>query len=161
MKPCTGKQIFEQQIKAVLLILALAFPLSCLAMPESGETVTKRGTVDDDYYAAGGTVDINALVTGDVVVAGGDLFIGHTIEGDVIAAGGTISLQGKVMDDVRIAGGDITINSKIGDDLVASGGRIRIPADASVAGPGRLGGDERPARRARRNGAPAIAAYPA
>ena len=75
-------------------------------MPESGEAVTRRGTVNDDYYATGGTVDFNAVFSGDVVVAGGELFIGHHIKGDVIAAG------------------NITIDANIGDDLIASSRRL-------------------------------------
>jgi len=41
------------------------------AMPQSGETVTQRGIVNDDLYAAGGTVDLVAVVSGDVAAAGG------------------------------------------------------------------------------------------
>ena len=60
----------NNKIKYLALLLMLFIPLSAFAMPESGETVTKRGAVNDDYYAAGGTVDINAIISGDVVVAG-------------------------------------------------------------------------------------------
>ena len=127
---------------ALLLLFALGLPLSAFSMPESGEVVTKRGTVDDDFYAAGGTVDIDAVVAGDVVAAGGDLFIGHHIEGDVIAAGGTITIRGEVLDDVRTAGGDITVDANIGDDLIASGGRIKLSPDALVSGQAWLAGGD-------------------
>ena len=131
--------------KALLLLftlITLTIPLTAISMPESGETVSKRGSIEDDFYAAGGTVDINAVVAGDVVAAGGDLFIGHRIEGDVIAAGGTVRIQGEVLDDVRTAGGDITIDSNIGDDLIASGGRIRLSPDAVVSGEAWLAGGD-------------------
>jgi len=45
--------------------------------------------IDDDLYAAGGTITIN---------------------GDVIAAGGTITISGPVHGSVRSAGGTLTIN---------------------------------------------------
>ena len=116
------------------LVLMLISPLLCFALPESGETVTKRGTVDDDYYAAGGIVDVDAVISGDSVIAGGELFIGHQILGDVIVAGGSVHIRGDIKDDVRAAGGEIMIDADIGDDLIASGGRIDVSADTTVGG---------------------------
>ena len=136
------KYLDGTKLLAVALLLTFGLPLTVYAMPESGEMVSKRGTIDDDFYAAGGTVDINALVAGDVVAAGGDLFIGHHIEGDVIAAGGTVTIRGEVLDDVRTAGGDITVDSIIGDDLIASGGRIKLSPDALVSGEAWLAGGD-------------------
>jgi cytoskeletal protein CcmA (bactofilin family) len=125
-------------------VLLFLFPLLSISMPESGETVTRLGTVNDDYYAAGGTVDINADISGDVVIAGGELFIGHHIKGDVIAAGGSVHLRGEIQDDVRIAGGDISIDANIGDDLIASGGRINLSTGSTIGGEAWLaGGDVR------------------
>ena len=137
----SGKQV-TGLLLSLLLVCMLAIPMTAFSMPESGEMVSKRGTIDDDFYAAGGTVDINAVVAGDVVAAGGDLFIGHHIEGDVIAAGGTVTIRGEVLDDVRTAGGDITVDSIIGDDLIASGGRIRVSPDALVSGEAWLAGGD-------------------
>ena len=134
------------KLKKIIITLSLAlmlfFPFLSLSMPESGEMVTKRGTVDDDFYAAGGTVDINALISGDVVVAGGELFIGHNIKGDVIAAGGSVNLRGDIQDDVRTAGGDISIDANIGDDLIASGGRINVSPASTIGGEAWLAGGD-------------------
>lgn len=68
-----------------LFFLILLIPSSLFALPEHGEIVTQRGTVDDAYYAGGGTIDINASISGDFVVAGSELFIGHHIKGELIA----------------------------------------------------------------------------
>jgi cytoskeletal protein CcmA (bactofilin family) len=135
-------RIQKNNIISLSLFLMLLIPQSLFAMPESGEIVTQRGSVDDDYYAAGGTIDINALISGDVVVAGGELFIGHDIKGDVIAAGGSINLRGDIQDDVRVAGGDILIDANIGDDLIASGGRINVSSSSAVAGEAWLAGGD-------------------
>jgi cytoskeletal protein CcmA (bactofilin family) len=134
--------IQKNNIICLALFLMLLIPQSLFAMPESGEIVTQRGAVDDDYYAAGGTIDINALISGDVVVAGGELSIGHHIKGDVIAAGGSINLRGDIQDDVRVAGGDILIDANIGDDLIASGGRINVSSSSAVAGEAWLAGGD-------------------
>ena len=134
--------IHKNIITILAVSLMLFLPSSAFAMPESGEMVVQRGTVNDDYYAAGGTVDINALISGDVVVAGGELFIGHHIKGDVIAAGGSVNLRGDIQDDVRVAGGDILIDANIGDDLIASGGRINVSSSSAVAGEAWLAGGD-------------------
>ena len=136
------KHFTANKFLGLLLLFTLGLPLTAFSMPESGEVVTKRGTIDDDFYAAGGTVDINAVIAGDVVAAGGDLFIGHHIEGDVIAAGGTVTIRGEILDDVRTAGGDITVDANIGDDLIASGGRIKLSPDAVVSGEAWLAGGD-------------------
>ena len=120
----------------------LAFPCYVLAAADAADSVTARGSIDDDYYAAGGVVDIDADVAGDVIAAGGELYIGHRVAGDVIAAGGTLKIRGVVEDDVRVAGGDIVIKASIGDDLAASGGSILLSGAASVGGNAWLAGGE-------------------
>ena len=122
--------------------LILIFPFSSFSSTDSGEVVTKRGTVNDDYYAAGGTVNIDADIAGDIVVSGGDLFIGYRIQADVIAAGGSVNLHGEVQDDVRIAGGEINIDANIGDDLFAAGGEIRVSSGSSIRGEAWLAGGD-------------------
>jgi len=132
----------KQIISALFLGLTLAFPIVSYAAADADETITKRGSVDDDYYAAGGTVDIDAEVAGDVIAAGGELFIGHRIEGDVMAAGGSVKIRGEVEDDVRISGGDLSIDVVIGDDLAASGGSIYISPNTTVGGEAWLAGGD-------------------
>jgi len=135
-------RIQKNTFKILSLVLLFSIPNLGFTMPESGESITQRDNVEDDYYAAGASVDINAVVNGDVVIAGGELYIGHQIQGDVIAAGGSIRLSGNIKDDVRIAGGDLTIDANIGDDLIASGGRINLPAATTVGGAAWLAGGD-------------------
>jgi len=129
-------------VKILFLGLLLGLPFSSFAMTDVGETIIQRGTVDDDYYAAGSKVDVDADIAGDLVVAGGDLFIGKRIQADVIAAGGSINLRGEVADDVRVAGGDIIIDANIGDDLIVAGGEIRVTSGTTVGGDAWLAGGD-------------------
>ena len=131
-----------KRLKTSLLMLILFLPAVGISMPKSGEMVTQREDVNDDFYAAGGTVDINAMIVGDIVVAGGELFIGHHIKGDVIAAGGSVNLKGDIQDDVRVAGGDVQIDANIGDDLIAGGGRINVSAGSTIGGEAWLAGGD-------------------
>jgi hypothetical protein len=129
-------------LRVWLASLALLIPFAVIADSSAGERVVERGQIDDDYYAAGGVVDIDAVVDGDVIVAGGELLIGSRVMGDVIAAGGTLELRGAVDDDVRISGGELDIDARIGDDLVASGGSIALAAATTVGGDALLVGGE-------------------
>lgn len=131
-------------LTVLALIWVLLFPSSSTAITDSGELVTQRGSIDDDYYAAADTIDLDAEVFGDVTVAGGDITLRHLIRGDLTAAGGSIRIRGKILDDIRTAGGDIDIEADIGDDLIASGGKIRIATNTTIGGDAWLaGGDVR------------------
>ncbi len=133
----------RQNIISVLLLgLTLIIPLPSFADMDADDEVTKRGTVDDDYYAAGGEVDINAAITGDVITAGGELSIGRRIEGDVMAAGGSVKIRGEVKDDVRVTGGDLNIDAIVGDDLAASGGSVTVSPGTTVGGEAWLAGGD-------------------
>lgn len=132
----------RNMIKALSLSLMFIFPFPCFSSPDTGETVTRLGIVNDDYYAAGGTVKIDADISGDVVVSGGDLFIGHRIQGDVVAAGGTINIRGEILDDVRTAGGEINIDANIADDLIAAGGDLKLSSASTIGGEAWLAGGD-------------------
>jgi|GEM_PF-5927300 len=60
-------------IMTVTLGLILIFPLPSFSSTDTGATVTKRGTINDDYYAAAGTVNIDATIGDDLFAAGGQL----------------------------------------------------------------------------------------
>lgn len=127
---------------ALILCLLLPFSFQSYALQDAGEAVNKRGAVEDDYYAAGGTVDIDAQVDGDLTAVGGNMFIGRGIQGDVMAAGGSVNIQGDIKDDVRTAGGDISIDALIGDDLLATGGSIRVSPNSRIGGNAWLAGGD-------------------
>jgi len=129
-------------ITTLFFCLILIVPLASFASMENGESVTRRGIVNDDYYAAGKSVNIDAEVNGDVVVSGRDVFIGHRIQADVLAAGRSVNLRGEILDDVRIAGGEVNIDATIGDDLFAAGGVINVSSGTIVSGGAWLGGGE-------------------
>lgn len=118
----------------VISLLLLLIPVVVWAAQDAGERVNRRGVISDDYYVAGGTIDVSADVKGDVIAAGGTVSIGRDITGDVMMAGGTLNLRGRVADDARVAGGEISIEASIGDDLMAAGGRIEITDQARVGG---------------------------
>lgn len=90
--------------------------------------------VDDDYFAAGGMVEISGTVNGDVYVAGGQVTIDGNIDGDVLGIGGTILISGNVSRDVRIIGGSTTITGTVDGNVTAAGGSITLTDSAKLNG---------------------------
>jgi cytoskeletal protein CcmA (bactofilin family) len=129
-------------ISALLMGALLMFPVASGASMDAGESVYRQGLVDDDYYAAGGEVNLDATINGDATVAGGELSISGRISDDLMAAGGKINIRGSVEDDLRIAGGEIYIDATIGDDMMVTGGKINIAPATTIGGNARLAGGE-------------------
>lgn len=123
-------------------LAALLLAGATVAAQQVGETVVKRGTIPEDIYLAGGTVDVSANVEGDVVAAGGRVLIGQRVTGDILAAGGTLDVGGDVLDDVRVAGGTVTLHGHVGGDAVAAGGTVVLTPEASVDGRAWVGGGD-------------------
>lgn len=123
---------FRAPVLFIFAILSISFIGA--ATQDSGDIVDRRGTLNDDYYAAGGTVTVDADVNGDVMAAGGTVVIGNHVRQDVMAAGGTVTIRGRVQDDVRAAGGNVTIEAEVGDDALASGGNVTLASNSTVRG---------------------------
>lgn len=117
------------------LLLAATLPLSAsAAVLMAEEELTIVIPLDDDTYAAGGTVSLQESIEGDLFIAGGEMSIQGSIEEDLVALGGDIAIGGPVGDDVRILGGNVTITSSIGDDLIIVGGEVTVAESAEIGG---------------------------
>lgn len=126
-----------KRIIATFFALALLLPVTVAAqMPNAEERVvlSSNETVDDDYFAAGSTVEVSGTVNGDAYIAGGQIIVDGTINGDLLVAGGSILISGTITEDVRVVGGNITITGEIGDNLSFAGGNVTITEDAQIAG---------------------------
>lgn len=125
-----------QMIFASLLVIA--FPLMAMA-----ETVVRTGssvsvevnqTVENDFYAAGGTVDHSGEIIGDMTAAAGSLTINGEVGADVNAVGGTIQVHSAVGDDLRLISGETVIASEVGGDVFVFSGTLRILSSAKING---------------------------
>ena len=125
---------------ATLLIVAMTGTL--LFAQDSGDVVIKRGTIEEDIYVAGRSVEIQAQVQGDVVAAGNHVSIDQLVTGDVMAAGETVMLRAQVQDDVRAAGRSVTIAGSVAGHVVAAGETVTIAPSATVGGWAWLAGRE-------------------
>ena len=112
----------------------LAAGLLTLATVATGNTVlVQEGrVVDDDLYAAGGTVFIEGELEGDLVVLGSRVIITGVVHGDVTSIGGSTSVFGEVDGSVRTVSLSYSQSGSVGDDVLAIGRRAVI--DGSVGG---------------------------
>lgn len=134
----TKRDMKIQEI-AMLLLLTLAFaPVSA-----SAETVLRVGDsvriasderVEEDFYAAGGSVAVSGEVVGDVYAAGGSVTANGAISEDLTAIGGTVDVHAPVEDDVRVIGGDVTIAESVKGDVFVLGGSLTILSSATIEG---------------------------
>src|SRR2546428_10244542 len=80
--------------------------------------VGRGQTINDDIYAAGGTISIDGKVDGSVIAAGGTITVSGTVSRDVMIAGGTVNVTGKVGGSIRAVGGNLTLNAPVQQDVV-------------------------------------------
>ncbi len=115
---------------SILLIPTFAFALNF----EVGDEIFNTETINDDYYAAGGKIELDSIVNGDMIMAGGELRIDSKISQDLTLVGGEIRVKGEVADDARIGGGNVIVNATIKDDLIVGAGNFELGEDGFVGG---------------------------
>lgn len=103
-----------------------------------GDEVVIEANLSQDLYAAGGEVRVNARVEGDVFAVGGEMSLGERISGELLAAGGRIETRGAIGGDAVAFGGALSLDSEITGDALLFGGKIRI--NQPVAGNVRAAG---------------------
>jgi hypothetical protein len=115
----------------ILLFLTL-LPLHAPALEtRSGGDVRIGVATDDDVFASGGTITVDAPV-GSLIAAGGQITVNAPVRGDVIAAGGQITINSDVGGKVVTAGGTVTLNGKVGTNAVLTGGDVTLGSQSFV-----------------------------
>lgn len=131
--------LYRSRARAVLL--ALIATLTLTSPVAAGEfqadttvTITQDETIDDDLYAAGGTVTIAGTVNGDASVSAGTVSVTGTVNGSLNAGGGIVEVLGDVTGAVRVSAGTVRILGSVGRDVVVFGGTVTIESSGEVAG---------------------------
>lgn len=114
----------------VLMLLLLPGMVHAL-VTGSGDRVHFDTPVDDDVFAIGGQLSVNAPVR-SLVVAGGEVLVNAPVEGDVVAAGGTVTINAPVGGKVVLAGGMVTLNSTIGRNALMYGGDVKMTSNTVI-----------------------------
>lgn len=137
-------------VRARLCRLALLASFLLGAWIGTASGAVRTGTINDDLFLAGTSVDVYATVMGDLFAAAGWLNINSDVADNLVAGGGMADIAGKIQDDLIIAaaildvagstgdnlvaaGGVVTVDGKVGRKLFAAAGRLRLGRNTTVA----------------------------
>lgn len=126
--------------RSLVALLFCAISIPSIASAETvlrvGESVSvaKDQTVENDFYAAAGTIAMSGSIVGDMYVVGGNITANGAVAEDLSALGGSVQVHAPVEDDVRVVGGDVVIAESVGGDVFVIAGSLKILSSASVAG---------------------------
>lgn len=112
------------------LVLLLAILLS--GCGDTDSSTVRSGTIDDDLFLTGTSLDVRATVAGDAFLGGAWVDVDSQIADNLIAAGGIANIGGRVDGDLIIGAGILDLRAAVGDNLVAVGGVVRV--DSPVEG---------------------------
>ncbi len=124
---CDLKAIIIFSIISILLLPSNVQAVKML----SGDQVRVDSPIEDDVFAAGGEININAPVD-SVVIAGGNISINAPVNGDVFVAGGQVSVNSDVKGKIVAAGGNIDIKGNA-RNVVMAGGNVSIHSTAVIS----------------------------
>ena len=90
--------------------------------------------MDEDYFSAGGSVELDKRVEGDAFLSGGRIAVRGPVKGDVVVAGGDISAADTVGQDLYAAGGSVAITGQVAGSARIAGAQVTISPRGGVAG---------------------------
>src|SRR5262249_1956999 len=68
---------------------------------------------DEDYFSAGGDVELDKRIEGDTALAGGRVAVRGPVRGDALLAGGDVNVADTVGQNLYAAGGSIAVSSQV------------------------------------------------
>ena len=122
--------VLQRLFLIALLCFVLMFPQAQAVELFAGGNISLDSPIEDDVFAAGDSLTINAPVE-SVVFAGGELVVNAPVSGDILAAGGRITVNAAVEGKIMAAGGAIDLKDRA-KNLVAAGGEITIHPTAVI-----------------------------
>ena len=121
---------------AAILVFFSPVAVSAETVVRTGESVSVESNqvIENDFYAAGGTVTMSGDVTGDMYSAGGTVTVNGSIGQDLTLFAGSAQIHASTTDDVRVFGGEIVIAEHVGGDVFVMGGLLKILSTAEIDG---------------------------
>lgn len=118
---------------SVCAVLCLGWP--ALAEEDKGAaSVSGTVMIDEDYFSAGSSAELDKRVEGDTFLAGGRVAMRGPVKGDAVLAGGDINIADTVGQDVYAAGGTISISGQITGSARIAGAQVTLAQRGGIAG---------------------------
>ncbi len=121
-------------IGILMLFLLIANIASAISIKTGTEVNTLNQKINENYYVAGGSVNLEGEYERDVFIAGGDITVSGQINGDLTVIGGETRINGKVLGDTRIIGGRAIISGEVFGDLFITSGKVDLMSGAKILG---------------------------
>jgi hypothetical protein len=118
-------------------IVCVALGLSWTALADedqAGLPVSGTVMVDEDYFSAGGSAELDKRVEGDAFLSGARVALRGPVKGDTVLAGGDINIADTVGQDLYAAGGTIAISGQITGNARIAGGQVVLAQRGGIAG---------------------------
>ncbi len=90
--------------------------------------------IDEDYFSAGGSVELDKRIEGDAFLSGGRVAVRGPVKGDVAVAGGDISAAETVGHDLYAAGGSVAVSGQVAGNARITGAHVTISPRGGIAG---------------------------
>ncbi len=120
------------RIIVLLLLLLIIVPgAHAVRMIGGDDPVVVSEPIDDDVFAGGGMLSIEAPVD-SLVAVGGEIDVTAPVRGDVIVAGGKVRIDTSVGGKVVVAGGEVTLDGPVARNAVVTGGEIVFGPNTSI-----------------------------
>jgi len=127
-----GDLLRPSRLSCLVVLLALA------ASAAAGRSQTPGSSAafmfDEDYFGAGGNVELDKRIEGDTALAGGRIAVRGPVKGDVLLAGGDINITDTVGQNLYAAGGSIAVSSQVTGNARLAGGQVTISHRGGIAG---------------------------
>lgn len=121
-----------------LLVVGTAFPtlVGAETVLRTGDSVSvdDNQVVENDFYAAAGTVTMSGEVMGDMYAVGGSITTNGSVGADMTLIGGTIQVHASTADDLRVMAGEVVIAEYVGGDVFVLGGLLQVLSSATIEG---------------------------
>jgi cytoskeletal protein CcmA (bactofilin family) len=95
--------------------------------------------IDEDYFSAGGSAELDKRVEGDAFLAGGRVAVRGPVKGDAVLAGGDINLSDTVGQNLYAAGASIVISSQVAGSARIAGGQVTLSQRGGIVGKATVG----------------------
>jgi cytoskeletal protein CcmA (bactofilin family) len=128
--------LLSKKFSIITVILLAVFPVISHSAEVNFATDVSFRTenVTENYYVAGGNIDLEANFEKDLFVLGGTININGAVAGDVIVLGGQVNVNNEIAGDLRVVGGNVNISGKVSGDLVIVGGEVFLNDSATIEG---------------------------
>jgi hypothetical protein len=107
---------------------------AAVASPSVFSCAATAVMVDEDYFGAGASAELDKRVEGDALLAGARVAVRGPVRGDLGVVGGDLNVADTVGQDLYAAGGGVALTSQVAGNARVAGGQVTIAQRGGIGG---------------------------